>query len=220
MPGLAEFTLPRVEIMPPISLRTVLEGLEGQDLVLGLFLLGAGLVFIVLGIHIFKVLVVISFGFVGLLLGSSLPLDGVLKIVAGMVGAAGLAVASTFFLKIAVAVLAGGWSALVVAAVAPGLRVGDNLTLVLAALAFAAVVSLTFILYQEIIAAVMSFEGTLMFVSGLVIFLSHQPGVWGYFRTLILDTPLFMGFVLLSGTVIGFYLQVAEMQKKQAGTSG
>ena len=59
-----------------------------------------------------------------------------------------------------------------------------------------------------------------LFLSGLVIFLSHHSGVWGLFRALMLDTPFFMGFIVLSGTVIGFYLQIAEMQKKQAGTSG
>jgi len=206
--------------MSPISLRTVLEGLEGQELVLGLCLLGAGLVFLILGARIFKVLVIISFAFVGLLLGCSLPLDGVLTLVAGVIGAVGLAVVSTFCMKVAVAVLSGGWSALVVVAAAPNLNLGEDPTLILAALAFAVVVSLTFVVYHELIAAVMSFEGTLLFLSGLVIFLSHNSVMWGYFRALMLDTPFFMGFIILSGTVIGFYVQVAEMQKKQAGTSG
>ena len=123
-------------------------------------------------------------------------------------------------MKVAVAVLSGGWSALVVVAAAPNLNLGEDPTLILAALAFAVVVSLTFVVYHELIAAVMSFEGTLLFLSGLVIFLSHNSVMWGYFRALMLDTPFFMGFIILSGTVIGFYVQVAEMQKKQAGTSG
>ena len=214
--------------MSPISLRIVLESLQGRELVLGLFLIGTGLVFMILGARIFKVLVVISFAAVGFVLGSSLPfvlgsrlpLDGVMQVTLGIVGAVGLAVASTFLVKVAVAVLAGGWSGLVMAAVAPRLGVGDQLTLVLAALAFAAVVSLTFILYHEIIAAVMSFEGTLLFLGGLVIFLSHHSVIWGHIRATMLDTPFFMGFVLLSGTVTGFYLQMAERQKKQVGTSG
>jgi len=206
--------------MSPISLRIVLKGLEGRELVLGLFLLGAGLVFMILGARIFKVLVVVSFAAVGFVLGSSLPLDKVMQVTLGVVGAVGLAVASTFFVKVAVAVLAGGWSGLVVIAVAPHLGVSEKLTLVLAALAFAAVVSLAFVLYQEIIAAVMSFEGALLFMGGLVIFLSHHPGIWGHVHATMLDTPFFTAFLLLAGTVMGFYLQMAERQKKQAGTSG
>lgn len=207
-------------MISPISLRLVLQQLQGYDLLLGLFLLGTGLVFMVLGNRIFKSLIAISFGIVGFVFGCSLPVDIVLQLAAGIVGAMVLAVASIYLAKLAVAALAGGWTALVVAAMALQVQVNNELTLVLAALAFAAVASLTFVLYQETIAAVLSFEGTLMFLSGLVIVLSQYSGVWGYFRALMLETPFFLGFILLSGTVIGFYLQVAEMQKKQAGTSG
>jgi len=206
--------------MSPISLRTALQNLEGHDLVLGLCLLGAGLVFMILGVRIYKVLVAISFGFVGLAFGCSLPMDMIIQLMVGLVGAAALVLVSSYFVKLAVAILAGGWSALVTMELALHLQANEQVTLVLAALAFAAAVSRTFVLYQEISAAVTSFEGTLLFVGGLVIFLSHYHGVWGYFRARILATPVFMGFILLAGAVIGFYGQVAEMQKKQVGTSG
>lgn len=207
-------------MISPISLRVVIQNLEGLDLLLGMFLLGAGLVFMVLGFHMFKTLVALSFGIIGFSFGCCLPIDVMFQLSLGIALALVLAAASIYFVKMAVATLAGGWTATVTFLVALQMHVRDELTLTLSILVFAAVVSLTFVLYQEIIAAVMSFEGTLLFLSGMVIVLSGNSRLWGYFRALMLDTPLFMFFTLMSGTVIGFYLQVAEMQKKHTGTSG
>jgi len=205
--------------MSPISLRAVLQSLEGQDAILGMCLLGGGLVFMILGAHIFKCLVGISFAFVGMAACSFLPIDIVLRIALGIVAGGALAAASAYFSKMSVAILAGGWTVLLVAMLAAYLQVSDNMMLVLATLSFATAVSFTFVVYEEIIAILMSFEGTLLFLSGMVVFLSHYSRVWGYFRSLMLETPYFMGFVMLSGTVIGFSLQIAELQKKRSGMS-
>lgn len=206
--------------MSPISLRAIIQSLEGQDAILGMCLLGTGLVFMILGAHIFKCLVGVTFGFIGILFCSLFPIDVIFQIALGIVVGGILAAISAYFPKISVSVLAGGWTALLMAMLAMYFRVSDNMVLVLAMLSFAAAISFTFVIFEEMIAALMSFEGTLLFLSGLVIFLSHYSKVWGYFRSLMIDTPFFLGFVIVSGTVMGFYLQIAEMQKRRAGMSG
>lgn len=201
------------------DLRMALQLLEGRELMLGLFLSGVGLVFIILGLRVFRSLVSVSFGGVGFVFGLMVPLDTPWCWLAAACGAVALGVVSARFMKASVAVLAAGWAALVTLIAVTPLGLTDEMVLVASVLAFGAVISLTFIMYYETIAAVMSFEGTLLFLSGLVVFISHQPAVWTHLRELFVDSPFFGPFAVLAGTVTGFYLQVAEMQKKEVGTS-
>lgn len=206
--------------MSSISFRALVEGMEGQDLVLGAVLLGAGLVFMIVGARLFKMLLALSFAGVGLALGASLPISEPYHWVVGAAVGLGLALISTLVAKVAVGVLAGGWAGLAVAAALMGVGVSDQVVLIVGGVICAVVISLTFVLYQEIIAAVMSFEGTLLFLAGLIVFLSHSASGWAPLRAMFLDMPFFGAFLLIAGTVTGFYLQVTELQKRQVGTSG
>jgi len=201
-------------------LQIVVGDLERQDPLLGLLLIGAGLVFAILGARIFRVLLVISFGCVGLVLGASLPLDPFWKMLAGVAGGVGLAVASVFLVRLGVAVLAGGWFAAAAMLLADYLKARGDVVIITGSLAFLAIAALTFVLYFEVIAAVMSFEGSLLILAGLAICLSQYSDMWFHIRALLTQTPALLAFLILAGTVTGYYTQAAEHQKKQVGTSG
>jgi hypothetical protein len=201
-------------------LRSLLEGLEGQEPVVGLFLVAAGLVFMVMGTRIFQVLLIISYAWVGFMLGSSLPLDPFWRIVTGAVAGLGLAIASRFFIRLGVAFLAGGWFAFVAMSVATSLVARDEIVMVIGGMAFLAAVALAFVVYFEIIAAIMSFEGTLLIIGGLIALLSQYSSTWLRIRYMMIESPTLLAFLLLAGTVTGYYTQIGERQKKQVGTSG
>ncbi len=158
--------------------------LQGKDLVLGLALLGAGLIFILWGLRVFTTLIAVSFAALGFVVGMALPVSETMRWVCGGVGGVVLAVASTLITKVAVAV------------------------------------SITFVMYEQMIALVTSLEGAFLFVGGLVICLSHHQFLWQYFRSMLVDSLILGPFFIFAGTLIGFCYQVTELCQKETGQSG
>ncbi len=54
---------------------------------------------------------------------------------------------------------------------------------------------------------------------GLIILMNQSPVFWCHMRSLLVGNPVFAPFLVLSGTVIGYYTQIAELQKKHSGRS-
>ncbi len=203
-----------------LSIPHMLQNLESQEPVLGVLLLGAGLVFVIMGARVFRVLMALSFLCIGFAIGGQLPLEPVWTLLAGAVAGIGLAVVSKYFVRVGVALLAGGWLATATMVVAENIQADPLVAMILGGFAFLVAVSLVFILYYEVIAAVMSFEGTLLLLSGMIICLNHYSSAWPRLRSVLVETPALIGFLILAGTVTGYYTQIAERQKRQVGTSG
>ncbi|MBI4581138.1 MAG: hypothetical protein HY718_15650, partial [Planctomycetes bacterium] len=141
------------------------------------------------------------------------------RIALGMVVALALAIPSLWATRPAVAVLSGMWAALATILLLDRLGVDDQVTLVAAAVIFAGAASMVFVSMKEMVAVVTSLEGTLLFLAGLIVLVNQNPLVWAHMRNMLVRNPIFAPFLVLSGTIIGFYLQIAEFQKKQAGQS-
>ena len=206
--------------MHPVEINSVVEALTAQPVGVGLFLAGAGVVFLLLGHRIVRGLIAISFGLIGYVVGSQLPASNpALSIGVGLIAGAALAVLSVYFVKVAVAVLAGGWCALIVFHFAAQLESPDYVVAILAAFAFAVAVSLAIIIHEEIIAFVTSLEGSLLCVASLIIMFSHSAVLWAHIRSLMTSNSIFGPFLVLTGTVTGFYFQLADLRHKNSGTS-
>jgi hypothetical protein len=205
--------------MHGLSLNGFVETLEQQHLVLGFFLFGAGLVFSLMGVRIYRVLVPISFGVVGFVLGASLPVDEALAIVCALVGAVGLGALSTLRPGISVGVLAGICSALAAMGLLLRFDANESVALVVGLAAAAVAISLTIIMFYEVVAYVTSLEGMMLVLAGLVVLFNQSPRVWLHIRAMLLDTLLFAPFLILAGTVAGFYFQLAELRQKRTGIS-
>ncbi len=202
-----------------VSLRSILEGLASQHLITGLVLAGAGLVFMLLGGRIYKGLVAISFGAFGFLIGLQLPVPSYLQILLGAVAGIGLAVASANVLKISVALLGGFWAGFAAYQLLEPFGVTEQVRYLLAGFAFAGAVALSFILFQEIVAFVTSLEGSLLFSAALVIFFSQNITVWSHIRAMMLESRFFLPFMIVAGTVTGYYLQITDVRHKDSGVS-
>jgi len=205
--------------MPYMSFTLYLDHLEGQDLALGVLLIGAGLVFIVVGVRAFLPLLVLSFATLGLAMGMALPYQMPVQIACGIIASVILGLASSVFTRLFVNLLAGGWCGMALTVILLGLGVKPQPSLLVGLVGLILTIAMTFIYYQEIAAATLSFEGALLFLSGAAIVLSHSVYLWKPLKVLFVDAPFFAAFAILTGTVTGFYHQLAEIQKKKVGTS-
>lgn len=207
--------------MPLMALSEFLDLMEKTDPGLGALLVGAGLVFIVIGARVFRVLLPLSIGAIGFAVCFAvLPLDVIPRVATGIAAGAVLGVASSYVIRVAVTLLAGGWAGLACGTLAGTFDAGDSAVWILSGTGFVVAVSLVFIFYQEVIALITSLEGTLLFLAGMIALLSRFPTFWRAVRPIFQDAPFFAAFAVLAGTVTGYYLQIAEMQKKKLGTSG
>ncbi len=205
--------------MLSFSFATVLDVLASQQLLLGIFLNGAGLVFMIFGFKIFRPLVAISFGVLGFVGFSLLPVSDEFRVGLGFMGAIALGAISTFFIRAATTILAGVWSAGAALLAIGLLELPYEAELTIGVIAFACAVALALILQQEVTAFVLSLEGSLLFIAGLVILMNQHPSFWVHIRDMLIDNPIFAPFAVLAGTVTGFYWQSAELRQREAGTS-
>lgn len=201
----------------------LLDELARQELVLGLVLIGAGLVFMLMGTQMSRVLVAISFGVIGFVVaGFAAGADGddMTWLIYAFAAAILLGAVSMYFERPAVGVLAGAWAALCVMGYLANMRIPEQVWYALGVVTFGAVIAMSVILYEETVAGVTSFEGAILTLSGCVIFLSEHPAFWRPIRDLLINTPIFAPFLVLAVTVTGFYLQLAKLRQKQSGMSG
>lgn len=202
-----------------INLPIMIDELARQEALVGGFLLAVGLTFMLMGVRLSRMVVALSYGVIGFVLGGSVPGPDEARIAAGMIVALGLGFAGLWLTRPAVAVLAGFWAAVAAFLLAGNLAADTQIALAAAAVIFVGAASLAFVVHKEVIALVTSLEGTLLFIGGLVIVLNQSPVLWCHMRSLFVSNTVFAPFLVMSGTVIGFYTQIAEHEKKQAGRS-
>lgn len=202
-----------------INLSSVVDELARLEPLVGLFLLAVGLLFMLMGLRLSPMIIAMSFGVVGFLVGASLPGTNEVRVMLGMLLAIVLGGASLWARRVAVSVLAGLWFALVGVLMAGYMDFEPQIALVAAAILFACGVSFAVVMSSEITAMVTSLEGTLLFIGGLIVIANQVPTLWAHLRSMLVTAPILGLFAILSGTVVGYYSQIAELQKKRAGRS-
>ena len=205
--------------MTSIDLGGALDVLANQDLLLGVFLAGAGLVFMAIGLRIYRSLVAISFGVLGFVICSLLAGGDAFRLMLGMGGAIILGAVSTHYNKPAVVLLAAAWSGYAAALAAAHFELTTGIQLGIGLVAAGMAVSLALIMNREVTAFVLSFEGSLLVTAGAVVFLNQKPILWASVRDMLLSYPIFAPGVLLAVTVTGFYWQMSELRQRDAGTT-
>ena len=202
------------------SLTELFGRLEFAQPSLGVMLAAFGLVLLTVGSRIDRILIPATYVVIGLFMGIAGVDDPILKWLAGALSAVALGIASSHFRRVAVGVLGGAWSAVWFGHLAMSVGVPESAVTALAAACFAVAIALTFVMLSEATTAVLSFQGAALLVAGLIIVGSWQLEVWNNVRFIFLSYPLYLAFLLLSGTVIGYYLQMSEARRKAIGTSG
>ncbi len=206
--------------MLPISLPSVLDKVAHQEVVVGAFLLGCGLMFMIMGVRLAPLMVALSYGVIGFVVAACTPLPDMAKVMLGLALGGGLAAGSLFVLRPAVIGLAGLWVALAVMTMLGGAGLQDQVVIACAAVGLIGGCSLGVIMKDEAIAFVTSLEGCLLLIGGLAVLANQNPTLWHHLRDLLVNNAIFAPFLVLAGTTTGFYLQLAELQKKRVGRSG
>ncbi len=188
----------------------------------GMILLLAGLVYMLMGIRVFRGLVVLNCaaigGGVGFLLGSLVAEDAIiLQIGLGLVGAVALGAMAVPMVKLGVAVCAGILGGFLGATIAGAFTASPDARMVVGLVGLLVTISLVFVIFDRLIIAVTSFQGALMTTAGALIISGHQSGFLRHFRNMALDSGMVIPFCVLAGTVIGVSIQMAG-QHKGAGS--
>ncbi len=191
-----------------------------QEFILGLFFLAVGLVFLFWGLRIYRVLVVVSLVAIGVLIALQLPLSMLVRVLLAVPIGLILSVVGWRLAKVSVAILASVWAAFVVFTVFDAFGVRPEISLVLSLVAVGVVISLIFILFEQIIALVTSFEGALICVVGLVNLAGQSPRLWELLQPMLLENFFFTPFLVVAVTFSGFYFQMAELTRKKTGMTG
>jgi len=202
-----------------ICLTELFSGLEQRELPLGLVLVGAGLIYMIIGARAARLLTVLSYVVLGFALGRWLPIEPVLQGLVGLVAAVGFGWFSRSYHRLSVGILAGAWAGWCLVNVAFYAGLPDPVVWAVGGGAFVGIVSLAYVLLREVTAAVLSFQGSVVLVAGMVVFISSHAQLWTYLRVIFVKYPPYLAFLLLAGTVIGFYLQMAEERRRELGTS-
>jgi hypothetical protein len=121
--------------------------------------------------------------------------------------------------RVSLAVLAGGWAALLAVGSVLWMGFGDGVCLVVGIIAFAVVVSVSFPAFRQTVAFVTSLQGTILFLGGLMVLLATQTTWWSFVRDVVVNNPIFFPFCLVAGTVTGYHFQLADITERDTGVS-
>ncbi len=199
------------------DLRRVLGWLSEQDPGLGTLLIGAGLVFLILGWRMSRFMVAVSLAVMLAAVAGYATAPGPWVIPALLSGAAVGAAMGAGLPTLSTALVSGGWAAALILGAMMRSQAGSGATMIACAVAFLAVGSMAFAAKRPCVAFVTSVQGTVLFVFGSLVLVARLTNWWGFVRDAVENNPIFLPFCLLAGTVIGYYIQLAAIQEKETG---
>jgi hypothetical protein len=200
------------------NLRDVLAWISEQDSGLGLLLVGGGLILLVYGWRLRRFMIAVSLTVMGGVLAGCLGPDGgiaSLAVPAGGALVAGLVGFRTT--RLAVALAAGGWASTLMLACMVRLGAASEPTIIMVAIVFVAVAALACAAIPPSVAFVTSVEGTILVLAGAMILLADCSSWWSAIRDAVEGNPIFLPFILIAGSVTGYYVQLTDMQEKDTG---
>jgi hypothetical protein len=186
----------------------------------------AGLPFLVVGAGLMlggwrlrRVLVVLTLGALGALLGDRLSAEAA-EPLPFVLGGAALFITAGIFARRYAPILLGGLigAGLAMSCLAPLGLPWWGLALALAlALPCACAVCLCY--EQTVVIVITAFEGAALLVSGLVPILTLSPGLLGFLESTNRTSSIFLPFMVLVPTAVGAFLQIADAKKHPAGAA-
>ncbi|MHC5111436.1 MAG: hypothetical protein ACYTHJ_16335 [Planctomycetota bacterium] len=192
------------------SLTDWLAFLRVSDAIIGLPLLLGGLALMVFGWRMWKACLVISFGLIGLGVGSYFgegnPNQTFIAIGAGLL----LGAVSYWPVNMSLAVLGGLIGSAFLMHTLEGMGLHGPVLWILSGTGLLGAGALAFINRQLVVIAVTAFEGSILLVSGIAAFVMTMPGLYGVFES---HGAFVVPFGLLVPTVMSCFYQVAEVHR-------
>ena len=201
------------------TIRSITAWASTQDPGLGLLFIAIGLILMLLGWRFSRSLIALSLliggGAAGAQFLQDVPSLQMALILASATGCCALGIR---FPRVGAAILTGGWAAFALSAALERIQAGTGLTAIAVAAAFFATAAISFAVFRESVAFVTSLEGSLVFLTGGFILLAGAPAWWFLIREVIERNPVFLPFLVLTGTVTGYHIQTGDMRAGQLGT--
>ncbi|MBN1343491.1 MAG: hypothetical protein JXQ73_12460 [Phycisphaerae bacterium] len=184
---------------------------------LGAILFLAGLVYILMGFRVFKVLVVINCALVGAAVGSAVGLAAggesvILQVAGALAGAAILGALAVPLLKAGVVLCSGLIGGAMGIALTSLFSESADVQFAGGGVALLVAVSLVFIVFDHLMITVISFQGAVMTLAGFVVALGEQGSFLGQLRSMVLGSGAFMAFCIVALTIIGICVQLAGLR--------
>jgi hypothetical protein len=198
--------------------------LEGLNPAWGVIFIVVGLVYVLLGWRIFKVLLILNCAGFGATLGAELgwAVFGeslFWPLVLGLVGGVALGAAAGSLFRLAATLCAALVGGFVGAHLAGLFSIAPDMHLVGAVAGALLTGSLVFVAFEHIVIVVLSFQGGVMAVAGMVLATSQETGFLRYFHEMATRSSLVAPFCIIALTVIGTSLQLGGLRSGGASRS-
>jgi hypothetical protein len=196
-----------------VSLQDWLTFLKNSQGAAGLPLVVAGLALALFGWRMWRICVILAYGFIGGALGAMLAPAGSNQWYYAVPAGVLLGALSYWPLQHAITLLGGliGGGAIILSL--QEARVTGAMVWAMGACAFAACTAMAALNRQRVVVAVTAFLGAVCLVSGIVCWIMPWPGVYGTLTAMTGETMLVVPFLLIVPTVMSWFYQVSEIHR-------
>jgi len=188
-----------------------------REPIVGLWLILIGLALMLIGWRIFKLVVVVTFALFGAWLAGQWTANVWINGVLAVLGAVGLGLVSWPLMKYAVAVLGGAAGALVLVWLVAKVTSQTAAILIAAGAGFAALAALSAVMFTHVVIFVTSLQGGLLIATGLAVAARFSSTLFAHVQALAQQNWLFLPLLIVTPTVVGVCLQLADLQRKESG---
>ena len=187
--------------------------LKSADTLIGIPLLVGGLALMLTGWRVWKFCVVVSFGLIGVGIGSALSWADEYRWICALVGGVVLGGLSYRPARHAVAVLGGVIGAGFILYLLSGINLPAVAVWLVGGATFFGCSALAFISRQTVMIGVTAFLGAVLLISGLTVFVMTSPVLYGYFEATAAGGTFVAAFLLLVPTVVSSFYQSSEVHR-------
>jgi len=192
--------------------------LRSSDALIGLPLVMAGIVLILLGWRMWRISLAVTYALLGFAVVTVYGDAAEQQLMYGVVGGLVLAIISGVLANQAVCVLGGIVGAGISHKVLAGVGLTDAALWAATGLSLLIFSAIAFINRRKVVIVVTSFQGAVLLISGLAVFIMANPWFNAFFRGAAnWATAIFIPFVVMVPTVIGCFLQVADIRRHESG---
>lgn len=191
--------------------------LHACDALTGIPFVLSGVAMMLLGWRMWKFAVVLTFALIGLMVGVALAQTPSQAALYGVGGAVALGLASFPPVHQSIAVLGGLIGAGMVRMFLESVGLEGVPLWIAVALTLLVVTPLCAINRKQVIILITAFQGAVLMISGLAILVRAEPTLRGTYEQMSEYSAIVGPFVLLVPTVIGVFLQMADVRQRERG---
>jgi hypothetical protein len=198
-----------------ISLQDWLTFLKDSRGAAGLPLVLAGLALMLFGWRMWRICVVLAYGFIGAVLGGMLAGPGQNDWFWAITGGLLLGAFSYWPVQHSITVLGGLIGGACIMWALSQLRLEGTALWLAGAVAFVGCTAFAALNRQRVVISVTAFLGAACLISGISAWIMPWPAMWATVMNVVAESVIVVPFILLVPTVMSWFYQVSEMRRLQ-----